>query len=181
MALLLGSWLLGTILVAGMAAENFWMIDRLVGSDGHPSFHEKVVALPPGEAREMLRYLSSELNRFWFQIWGWAEACFAVALLAMATRLKHRKLLSGFALMLAAVALTNFYLTPRIIEVGRALDFVPREPPPPSLAEFGRLHAAYSILDLAKLLVGFWMAIALLRLPTVSPKEGKPFPKKTLP
>jgi len=176
MALILGGWLLGTILVAGMAAENFWMIDRLVGSDGHRSFHEKVVALPPGEAREMLRYLSSELNRFWFQIWGWAEASFGVALLAMATRLKHRKLLIGFALMLAVVAVTNFYLTPRIIEVGRALDFVPREPPPPGLAEFGRLHAAYSLLDLAKLLVGFWMAVVLSRLPAASPKESKSLP-----
>ena len=47
--------------------------------------------------------------------------------------------------------------------VGRALDFVPREPAPPALPAFGRLHAAYTLLDLAKLLVGVWMAVALVR------------------
>lgn len=172
MALLLGGWLLGTILLAFTAAQNFWLIDRLAGPEGHPAFHMRAAALPPGEAREMLRYLSSELNRFWFQAWGWTEACFAVGLLALAARLKHRKLLIGFALMLAVVTAMNVYLTPRIVEVGRALDFVPRAPPPPTLAEFGRLHAAYSILDLAKLLVGFWAAAVLSRLPAEPLKES---------
>ncbi len=114
----------------------------------------------------MLRYLASELNRFYFYVWGWVQlilgaGCFAIA----ALKLRQKKLVIGFSSMLAVVAVMAFYVTPEIIEVGRSLDFVPREPPPPGMAAFGRLHAAYSILDLAKLLTGVWMAVVLVRLP----------------
>jgi hypothetical protein len=57
----------------------------------------------------------------------------------------------------------QFYLTPKIVELGRSLDFVPREPPPPGLSQFGWLHAAYSILTLVKLAAGIWVAVALIR------------------
>ena len=165
-ALVLGGWLLGTLLVGGVAAENFFRIDRLLDSPSHSSFQDDVARLPAGEARAMLRYLASELNRVYFYVWGWVQlvlgaACFAVA----ALKLKQKKLLIGFSLMLAVVAVMAFYITPEIIEVGRSLDFVPREPPPPGMAAFGRLHAAYSILDLGKLLTGVWMAIVLARSP----------------
>ncbi|MEK7735069.1 MAG: hypothetical protein AAB329_06470, partial [Pseudomonadota bacterium] len=42
-------------------------------------------------------------------------------------------------------------------EIGRGLDFVSREPPPPDLGRFGALHAAYSVLDVLKLLLGIWL------------------------
>jgi len=165
MALLLGAWLLGTLLVAGVAAENFFLIDRLLNSPSHPVFQKDVAQLSPEEARPMLRYLSSELNRYYFQVWGWIEAALGVALWALAVwGLKQRKVIIGFSMMLAAVAVMTFYITPEIVEVGRSLDFVPRQPPPPALARFGLLHAAYTLVDLGKLLVGVWMAVALVRL-----------------
>jgi len=163
MSLLLGGWLLGTLLVAGVAAENFFMIDRLLHSSAHPSFESAVAALPSGEARAMLRYLSSELNRYYFEVWGWMQLGLALPLLAGAFKLRQRKLVIGFSLMLPLVAVMIFYLTPQIVSIGRSLDFVPREPPPPGLAAFGRLHAAYSFLDLALLLAGGWMAVGLIR------------------
>ncbi len=170
MALLLGGWLLGTLLVVGVAAENFFLIDQLLDFSSHSDFQNNVARLPAGEARAMLRYLASELNRFYFHVWGWVQlilgaVCFGIASL----KLRQKKLVIGFSSMLAVVAVMAFYITPEIIEVGRSLDFVPREPPPPGLAAFGRLHAAYSILDLAKLLTGVWMAVVLVR----SPKETK--------
>lgn len=163
MSFLLGAWLIGTILVACIAAENFWIIDRLLATSVHPVFHKDVSLLPAGEARAMLRYLASEQNRFFFVWWGWAEAVLGIALVAMAVRSRSGRLLLGFALMLALVAVTQLYLTPRIVEVGRSLDFVPREPPPPSLRSFGMLHAAYSALDLLKLVAGIWVAWVLLQ------------------
>ncbi len=158
--------MLGTLLMGGVAAENFFRIDRLLDSPSHSSFQNNVARLPEGEARAMLRYLASELNRFYFYVWGWVQlilgaVCFAIA----ALKLKQKKLVIGFSSMLAVVAVMAFYITPEIIEVGRSLDFVPREPSPPGMASFGRLHAAYSILDLGKFLAGIWMAVALVRLP----------------
>ena len=170
MALVLGGWLLGTLMVAGVATQNFFIIDRILRSSAnpalqHPTFRQKLSGLAPGEAREILRYLASELNRFYFYVWGWLELAFGGFLLAGAVwGLHDRRLVVGFAVMLCLVLVSNFYLIPHLVEVGRSLDFVPRDPAPPELALFGRLHAAYSGLDLARLAVGVWMAVVLMRL-----------------
>jgi hypothetical protein len=95
----------------------------------------------------------------------------------MAARTGSGRLLLGLGLMLAMVATTQFYLTPRIVEVGRSLDFVPREPPPPNLRTFGILHAAYSAIDLLKLVAGGWMTWILLR----QSKAEATFPKPEQP
>jgi hypothetical protein len=47
------------------------------------------------------------------------------------------------------------YLTPQIVSLGRSLDFVPRDPAPPGMQKFWILHAAYTSLEMVKLLVGF--------------------------
>ena len=153
-----------------IAAENFWIVDRLLATSLHPAFHKDVEQLPIGEARAVLRYLVSEQNRFYFVWWGWAETVLGLGCLALALRSKNGRLALGFAVMLVITAAMQLYLTPRIVEVGRALDFVPRDPAPPQLSTFGILHAAYSTLDLIKLFVGFWMAWCLLR-PANAPSE----------
>jgi len=169
MALLLGGWLLGTLLMAGVATENFLMVDRLLRSPASADFQKDVAALPPGEARLMLRYLSSELNRFYFRVWEAIELLLSGTLLVLAAAgLKSRKLTLGISLILAISLVMVFYLTPELVEVGRRLDFLPRQPPPPELAHFGRLHATYSILDLGKLLLGLWVVVALVRHPAPS-------------
>ena len=156
---------MGTLLLAGVAAENFFRIDQLLNSPSHPSFQNDVARRPPGEARTMLRYLASELNRSYFRAWGWVQLVLGTACLSLAAMgLKQRKFTVGFSLMLASAAVMVFYITPQIVDVGRSLDFVPRQPPPPGIAAFGRLHAAYTILDIGKLLVGVWMAVALVHM-----------------
>ena len=171
MALLLGGWLAGIILVGFMAAENFWIIDRLLATSLSEPFHRSVSQLPAGEARAMLRYVASEMNRLFFIWWGWTEAALGLALLVMAIGIRNRRAASGVAAMLGLVAAMQLYLTPHIVELGRALDFVPREPPPPGLSTFGWLHAAYSLLTLVKLAAGIWVAIVLVRS---EPSENGP-------
>ena len=175
-SLLLGGWLLGSLLLGGVAAENFFMIDTLLRSPtAHPSFQKDVAQLSIEEARPMLRYLVSELNRFYFNVWGWLELVLGLLVLAFAMRtLKGSKFTIGFSAMLAVVAVMDFYITPKITQVGRGLDFVPRQTPPPGMAEFGILHATYSLLDLAKLLIGIWMAVALIRLPSQETRKREP-------
>ena len=77
MAFLLGGWLIGMIFVAVVAAENFFMVDRLLESPAptefQREFQQRLAPLPDGDARVVLRYLSSELNRFYFWVWGGAE------------------------------------------------------------------------------------------------------------
>ena len=65
--------------------------------------------------------------------------------------------------MLAIVVLMLAYLTPQIVSLGRALDFVPRDPPPPGMSRFWVLHAAYTSLEMIKLLVGAVVAFWIVR------------------
>jgi hypothetical protein len=151
------------ILIAVVAAENFFLVDRLLESPA-PEFQQKIAPLADGDARVVLRYLSSELNRFYFWVWGAAEIVIGGVLLLLAAKWgSDRKVTIGVGVMLALSLLMTLYLTPQLVEIGRGLDFVPRDPPPPQLGRFGMLHGAYSALDLIKLLIGIWLTVRLVR------------------
>lgn len=171
MAFLLGSLLVGTILVGFVAAENFFVVDRLLASPRPAEFHQKLMPLAEGDARIVLRFLSSELNRFYFRVWGGAEVLLTGVLLLLALRDgKDRAFTIGAGVMLALALFMTFYLATQLVEVGRAIDFVPRDPPPPEVRQFGMLHGAYSVLDLGKLILGIWMTVRLARRPESEPR-----------
>ncbi len=69
----------------------------------------------------------------------------------------------GVLMMLGVVLLMLVYLTPSIVTLGRSLDFVPRDPAPPGMSRFWVFHAAYTSLEMLKLLVGAVVTIALAR------------------
>ena len=123
----------------------------MLADAGHPRFGEVVVQIGDGEARDFLRYLSSELNRLFFQYWNYAQfliggvSTWLVLGLPDGARLKWP--LGG---MLAILVVLTFVVTPPLISIGRGLDFVPRDPPPSSLATFGIFHAAYTGLEMIK-------------------------------
>ena len=59
---LMGAWLMGTAFLWVVATENFRRVDAVL--DGpRPEFHQRLEPLPAGEARVVLRFLASELNR----------------------------------------------------------------------------------------------------------------------
>ena len=65
--------------------------------------------------------------------------------------------------MLAVALALTVVITPPIISNERSLDFVPRDPPPPSLATFGVLHAAYTSLEMLKAALGACAAYRICR------------------
>jgi len=160
---ILGAWIAGSICMSVVATENFYTIDRLLASRANPTFAAAVDRLGAAEARDLLRYLSSELNRLYFQLWNGAQIVLgALALWLIANPAKTAKW--GVAAMLGIVALMLVYLTPQIVTLGRSLDFVPRDPAPPGLSRFWVLHAAYTSLEMLKLAIGLVVAISLIRL-----------------
>lgn len=161
--ILLGIWLAGTCIVAWVAAENFFMIDRLIDQPTNAAFAAAVDKLPGGEARLTLRYLSSELNRQFFSVFGWIGLGLGFALLGIAPSLGSRQVKIGFALMTLISLVMALYLTPQIVNLGRELDFVVPGGNAPVRAAFGRLHGSYSSLELLKLSLGLWMCVALIR------------------
>ena len=164
----MGLWLMGTVTMAIVATQNFFTIDRLLKAEPHPKFTENVAKLGHDDARAVLYYFSSELNRLYFRYWDLAQL--AVGILALWFVVKvpgaHKEKWVIVA-MLAVVLFLTAIITPRIVSVGRGLDFVPRVPPPPGLRTFGLLHATYTVLDGIELVLGILVTWWLTKRPLV--------------
>lgn len=151
----MGAWIAGTLIVSVVATENFYTVDRLLAGSSNDAFRSIVDRLGTSQTRELLRYLSSELNRLYFQLWNYAQLAIGALVywLLRRTAVPARVRLSVIGL-LGSVVLMTVWLTPEITSVGRALDFVPRTPPPPELRRFWMLHATYTGLEMSKLVIG---------------------------
>jgi hypothetical protein len=158
----MGLWLMGSVSLAIVATENFYTIDRLLEAKANPSFSAAVERLGTTQARDLLRYLSSELNRLYFQFWNVAQLAIGVLVLWLVVRLPDRpKVKWSVVAMIGIGIFLTVAITPPMLSVGRALDFMPRDPVPAQLRSFGLLHAAYTVLDGVQLILGvlvvLWM------------------------
>ncbi len=161
-ALLLGAWLAGTLFMWAVATQNFRLVNRLLASPS-PQITSR---LAPSDTRLLMRYQASEVNRLFFDRWGWVQVCLGVILLSLVYRATpDRPLRLLVLLMLLAAAAAQFYVVPETIRLGRLLDFAQRTPPPPEAAPFWRLHTAYTVLDMLKFLLGIAGAVRLLARP----------------
>lgn len=150
MALVLGAWIAGTLFMWAVATQNFRVVDRLLSS--HP------------DSRLLMRHQASEVNRLFFDRWGWAQVSLGVIFTWLAFSTATGRALRVSAIVMLLIALTlQFAIVPETIRLGRLLDFAPRDPPPPESAPFWRLHAAYTGLDGTRLLVSLFAAFRLVR------------------
>ena len=161
----MSAWLLGTVFMAIVATQNFYTIDRLIESQPNPAFGAAVSKLGLPESREVLRYLSSELNRLYFQYWNLAQLVIGIFVLWMIVRLPASRRVKWYVVaMLGIVLVLTVVVTPQMLYVGRELDFVPRDPQPPRLRTFGLLHAAYTLMDGIELILGVMVTVWLMRV-----------------
>lgn len=157
---LLGAWL--GLLVASwiFASINFRTVDRVLGPELRPEVDQKLAGVAPADRRALMRHLVSEVNRWMFRTWGPLQLGLGVvALLLLWSTDGAPRLLLGvtLALLVAQAAL----LAAPIVDLGRALDFVPRPLPADVARRFGLLHAAYVGSDFVKaalLLAAAWLA-----------------------
>lgn len=121
-------------------------------------------------SREMFaRYFASESNRALFAFMGPAQVVAALLAFALAFgAVKGRprgKVVRALLGLVAVVAIGLAPLVPKMIESGRAIDFVPRVPVTPERADFMRWHGIYmagnaALMIAALLLVGLLVAAA---------------------
>ena len=158
-AILLSIWLAGTLLEWFIATQNFRTVDRVLSQESQ-QLEKQSQPLSHDQLRLLLRHLASELNRYYFVAWGWAQMVLAVILLAMLVRLRIKDSVSWLLIggMITLVVGLHFIVTPQLVELGRDIDFIPQEPTPPEMIRLGKLHAAFTGLDAVKLVAG----IALL-------------------
>jgi hypothetical protein len=162
---------MGSLISFVVAPTNFHRVDELLAGSDNAAFRALVERVGAPPTRELLRYLASELNRVLFSLWNVAQMALAALLLGLSWRWpieRRARQLVLAATLLVAVLLLVF--TPLITSVGRSLDFVPRDPPPPELARFKLLHLAYTALDVAKMVC---LAFATYRLVRVADRPTR--------
>jgi hypothetical protein len=160
----MGVWLMGAVSAAIVAWQDFSTIDRLLKAPPHPRFAADAEKLGYGETRDLLRYLSSELNRLFFQAWNFLQLPLGTLAFWLAVKARDPgKAKWGILAMLGIVVFLTLLITPQIVSVGRALDFVPRVPPPDGLRTFGLLHATYTVFDAMLVILGVIVTIWLTK------------------
>jgi hypothetical protein len=159
-------WLSGTVIVAIVAMQNFYTIYRLMDLRPNPVFAGYVEKIGPEVTNELLRYLSSELNRLYFQYWNLAQLAIGILTLWLVVKIPEAARSKWqIVAMLGIVIFMTVLITPGILSVGRSIDFVPRNPPPPALRTFGLLHAAYTVFDGILLILGIMVTFSLTKEP----------------
>lgn len=156
--LLLGAWLGATVFMWMVATKNFAIVEQILATPAD-GFAETVAALSPEELRLALRYQASEVNRLFFEGWGMIQPPLALVVMLLAWRSGGGRLLVALtAVMLLITVFLQLYVVPETVRLGRLLDFVPREPPPPEAGPFWRLHHTYTGLDMLKFVLGLAVA-----------------------
>jgi len=164
---LIGAWIAGSVFMMIVATQNFHTVDRLLEGSENRAFRSVAQELGPARTRDLMRYVSSELNRLYFQGWNVAQLALGASLLWMVrNRRDARRARTLIAAMVGIVVVMLVWLTPEITALGRRLDFVPRDPAPAELGRFWTLHAAYTVLEVVKLVAV--VAAALLLSPKVA-------------
>lgn len=157
---LLSAWLAATPFMWFAATQSFRTIDRILRTET-PQLVESTKGMADGQTRVVLRYGASEINRTYFWGYGLAQIVLGAVLLLILWRESARDSL-GFGVvcgMMVLVLILTIVITPMIVSVGRSLDFVPRNPPPPLMPRFWALHGAFTGMDGLKFVGGLGLLI----------------------
>lgn len=161
----LGVWLTGIVAMAIVATENFYRIDPIIDAQAKPTFSADIEKLGRDAIHDVMYYYSSELNRLYFQWWNIAQLAVGILALWLIVKLPGTQRAKWEVVaMLGIVLFLTVLITPRIVSVGRSLDFVSRVPPPDGLRTFGLLHATYTVFDGILLILGVMVTWKLVQL-----------------
>jgi hypothetical protein len=163
-AFLLGAWLLGTLFMFFVATQNFETVDRVMKSPP-PEAYKMIGALGSDNARQLLRYLAGEENRFFFENWELTQLVVGTLLIAVLIFGVKSRMLAGFSgAMLLLTAFEHFKITPEMAWLGRSFDFLPWTAESLSRDQFWKLHGVYAAIEIMKVLLSVVIAGFLFQL-----------------
>jgi hypothetical protein len=162
-SLLLGVWLGGSVFMIVVATTNFSMVDTVMHSN-NKQVQIQIESLTPNGARMLLRYLASEMNRFFFASWEWGQILIGSVLLVIMvfTTSGNRTAIFLSSGMLLLVLVMHFSLTPEITSLGRVIDYIPVERMTEERVQFWKYHRVYSIFEVTKIVLGVLLSAWLL-------------------
>jgi hypothetical protein len=157
---ILGAWIMSTLCMWFAATRSFATVERVMNG-AQPQFVETTKPLGEASTRVVIRYMASELNRTLFRGYGLIQIGFGVLLFLLVLRQtpRHTLDIGLVATMLALSVILTLVITPMVTSVGRSIDFLPRNPPPPVMPRFWMLHGTFTSLDGVKLLAGIGLLI----------------------
>lgn len=157
-----GAWIGALFLSWAVASATFRTAETVAALPSGTGAGDHVARVPAETRRPLFRHLASEVNRWMFGRFGWAQlavaAVLAVAVWPLGGAARWLALAS-----LVIVAVQGLGFGPAILELGRSVDFVPRPLPPDVGRRFGMLHGGYVILDLVKAVALIALAVLLAR------------------
>ena len=157
---ILGAWIMSTLCMWFAATRSFSTVESVL-KRAEPQFVETTKPLGEAPTRVVLRYMASEINRTLFWGYGALQIGLGAILFLLVWRQTPRRAVDVgvVATMLALSVILTLVITPWITSLGRSIDFVPRNPPPPVMPRFWALHGAFTGLDGVKLLAGIGLLI----------------------
>lgn len=148
----LGIWLGGSVILGTIVGYNFSGIGDLF--ERNPKLEQHAgFAVDDVEAKKtsLLWVHSSELNRVYFEVWNRVQLLLGAFAVVLALWGKAAR--APIILLVLATALVAFTLSvyePKIVELGRQLDFLPRDPAPTILDDFQHVHRVYFLAESAR-------------------------------
>lgn len=145
---LLGGWIFGTAFMMWVAIGNF----HVMKPSYLPKAAEVYKDIPEADRVLAIKYGANELNRYFFSYYnaiqlGVSALC---CVLFFASRRKS-KLVGGILILSLGLCLVlEFYFLPVIVDLGREIEFMPRDPMPPEAKRFFMLHGINNLLEIVK-------------------------------
>jgi hypothetical protein len=159
---LAGLWL-GVVFASwAVATATFRNAEAVAGLPTGSAAGDRVALVPEPARRPLFRHLASEINRWMFARFGWAQLLLAIVVAVLSWPFGGTVRWLAVA-SLVAVVVQGLGLGPAILSLGRSIDFVPRPLPPDVGRRFGLLHGGYVILDIVKAGALLALAVGLAR------------------
>lgn len=157
---ILAAWIMSTLGMWFAATRSFATVERVMRSE-QQEFVEITKPLGDSSTRMVIRHMASEINRTLFRGYGILQIVLGALLFLLVLRQtpRHTLDISLVAAMLVFSLVLTLGITPLVTSVGRSIDFLPRNPPPPVMPRFWMLHGAFTSLDGLKLLAGIGLLI----------------------
>lgn len=157
---ILGAWIASTLCMWFAATRSFATVEDVL-KRAEPQFVDATKPLGEGPTRVVLRYMASEFNRTLFWGYGALQIGLGAILFLLLWRQTPRNAvdIGVVAAMLALAVILTLVITPLLVSLGRSIDFVPRNPPPPVMPRFWALHGSFTGLDGVKLLAGIGLLV----------------------
>jgi hypothetical protein len=157
-------WISGTIWMGLVATQNFFTIERVMNAKANPAFNAVVEKLGSAQAHDFLHYLAAESNRLFFQIWGFFQIGLGIFTLWLVVPLPRSSRPKWMIVSMLGISLLfSSVITPKIVSVGRELDFIGSDMALSTHRTFGLLDTAYTVLDSIKLILGILVTLWLIR------------------